>query len=114
MNNRIHSATGFAPNQVTIDNAGLVFQRMYPKLSKNIQPTTGLKPEFKIGQFVRILLPSILFQKGDLPKTSDEVYKIARILFHPVIKYKLTTLDGNLIAGSYNKAEIIPVKLPQE
>ena len=84
-------------------------------LSQNLQPSTGLKPRFKIGQTVRILLPSIVFQKGDLAKTTDEGYKIGRILFHPVIRYKLvSTSDGSLIAGSFNERELIPASLPQQ
>ena len=114
MNSRTHSATGLPPNEVTIDNAGQVFKRLYPMLSRNKQPSTGLKPKFRIGQFVRILLPSTLFQKGDLAKATDEVYKVARILFHPVIRYKLIATNGNLISGSYDQTELIPVEIPQE
>ena len=115
LNKRVHSATGLPPDEVSIDNAGEVFRRLYPMLSRNLQPGTGLKPQFKIGQTVRILLPSIVFQKGDLSKTTDEVYKIGRILFHPVLRYKLaSTSDGSLIAGSFNESELIPASLPQE
>ena len=115
MNSRIHSATGYAPNDVSIDNAGIVFMQLYPKLARNQQPLTGLTPRFRIGQTVRILLPSIVFQKGDLSKTTDEVYKIARILFHPVIRYKLSSIsDDGIIAGSYNQSELIAAELPQQ
>ena len=115
MNKRIHSAHGLPPNEVSADNAGMIFARLYPKLARNLQPATGLKPQFRIGQTVRIVTPSLIFQKGDLAKTSDEVFKIARILFHPVIRYKLaTTTDGSLIVGSYNQTELVPAVLPQQ
>ena len=115
LNNRTHSAIGMAPNEVTYDNAGAVFTRLYPDIAENRQPSTGLAPRFSIGQTVRILRPPSVFEKGDVPKTTDEIYKISRILFHPVIRYKLSDIaNNNIIAGSYNETELIPVSIPQQ
>ena len=115
LNNRVHSAIQMAPNQVTLENANQIFAKRHPKLAKNLQPELGLSPVFNIGDLVRILFPRKTFAKGDAPRTSPEVYKIARILFHPVIRYKLSEVSTNeIITGSFNQQELIPVSTPQE
>lgn len=115
LNNRVHSSIGISPNEVSIDNAHIIFKKLYPELAVNQQPKTGLKPLFKIGDHVRILLKQGIFTKGDVAKTSNEIYKIGRILFHPVIRFKLKDINTNeIITGSYNESELIPVTLPQE
>jgi hypothetical protein len=114
MNDRVHSATGMRPSEVTPDNAMQVYRRLYPYLSRNRQPPTGRRPTLSLGDHVRILIPSQIFVKGFEAKTSLEVYKIARILFHSTIRYKLSNIGSNaIVAGSFTANELIPVKLPQ-
>lgn len=115
MNSRTHSATKVPPNKVNLDNTPEIYARLYPYLAKGQQPPTGQKPAFFIGEHVRILFPKTTFTKGDVSKTSPEIYKIARILFHPVIRYKLAdSTSQNIITGSYNERELIKVYIPQE
>lgn len=109
LNERTHSAIGMAPNKATIENSGEIFAKLYPKLSKNQQPKTGLTPVFHIGDKVRILLRKSGFAKDDVSRTSDDPYLIARILFHPTIRYKLASIPSQeIIVGSYNQTELIP------
>lgn len=110
LNNRVHSSTGYTPNDVNVDNASKVFGKLYPDLANNNQPKTGQKPTFRINDKVRILYPKINFEKGDTVRTSDEVYLIGRILFHPIVRYKLADIDTKeIVTGSYNEQELIPV-----
>lgn len=109
LNNRVHSSIGMAPNEVTLQNTGKIFRKLHPDLSRNQQPKSGLTPKFKIGEKVRIQFPKKTFEKGDVSRNSDEVYIIGRILFHPVIRYKLAdNSTGELITGSFNQQELIP------
>lgn len=109
MNERIHSALGIPPNRVTLENSGKIFAKLYPKLAKNQQPESGLKPTFNIGDKVRILLKKSEFTKGDVSRTSEDPYLIARILFHPTIRYRLADIaTKEIIVGSYNQIELIP------
>lgn len=115
MNGRVHSATGMRPREVNGSNALSVFRRLYPHLADNQQPLTGRVPEFAIGDPVRILFPGSVFTKGFDTKTSPEVYKVARILFHPTIRYKLSNINSDqIVAGSFVSNELIPVTLPQQ
>lgn len=108
LNNRMHSSIGMAPSEVSLENAGKVFNKLYPELAKNQQPKVGLKPKFRIGDKVRIFFPLDIFEKGDSNRTSDEVYIVARILFHPVIRYKLAYISTKeIITGSYNELDLI-------
>ena len=114
MNNRVHSAIGMRPSEVNTENAMSIFKKLYPYVARNLQPPRALKPEFLIGDTVRILNPSKIFIKGFEAKTSESIYKIAKILFHPTIRYKLSPLDSDsIISGSFTSNELIGVALPQ-
>lgn len=112
MNNRKHRTIGMRPNEVNLHNTGSVFKRLYPYLGRNRQPPAFTKPAFAIGDHVRVLNPKNKFEKGDRQTASDTVYIIARILFHPILKYKLREDQSNnsdLIAGTYKEAELIKI-----
>lgn len=109
LNNRLHSSIGMTPNEVNLDNTAAIFAKLHPELAKNQQPKAGLKPTFKIGDIVRIQYPKKNFEKGDISRNSDDIYMIARVLFHPIVRYKLADIPSReIVTGSFNEQELIP------
>lgn len=114
LNNRIHSAIGLKPVEVTAENSSKVFAHLYPYLARNEQPPTGRVPLFRIGDEVRILTPTPVFTKGFQARTSAEIYRISRILFHSTIRYKLSNINSaDIVAGSFTANELILTHPPQ-
>jgi hypothetical protein len=115
MNSRQVSSTGIAPNDVTTENAHAIFRKLYPAISRNLQPETGLRPKLKVNDIVRVLAPKKEFTKGDIPRASEELYRVARIHFHPTIRYILKEAEsGELISGSFSIEEVIRVSPKSE
>lgn len=115
LNSRLHRSIGLAPNEVTEKNARLIFRRLHPELGKNIQPATGLRPLFSIGQRVRIITPTKTFTKGDLPRASAELYIISKIYFHPTIRFILRDLESKeIISGSFSHEELVKAGSDEE
>ena len=69
-----HSSHGFAPQDVTEDNAKEVYKKLYPLSRIRV----GCK--LKIGDKVRILVQKQEYEKGYTPKWSEEVYTISKVL----------------------------------
>lgn len=116
INERKHSATGMAPNDVTPETASLVFERLYPQIVKDLNPKNAIKPKFFVGQTVRCLAPtSNKYEKGDTAKMSQNIFIVAKILYHPLyIRYKLKdSITNQITLGTYNESELIPVNQVQ-
>lgn len=112
INGRKNRMTGYPPAEVTPENSHIVFARLYPILAGQLaQPT---KPAFKIGDEVRLLKKSDnTFQKGGAQFVSPDIYTVARVLYHPVLQYRLLDKKTqSIIAGKYSIQELIPVKTP--
>jgi hypothetical protein len=111
-NATVHSATGLAPNEVTVDKANQVFRRLYKPWAKS----WDLDKILKLGSHVRLRLSNRgHFVKSNVARNSAEVFVVGRIRLHPSgVKYKLFTLEERLpIAGTWNISEIVPIKQPQ-
>ena len=67
-NNRYHRSIKMMPSQVTAANSNAVFKNLYAK-----KPKTGKL--FSVGQLVRISKVKRTFEKGYLPKYTEEVFK---------------------------------------
>jgi len=110
MNSRKHKSTGMRPKDVNFTNAGKIFARLFPDLAQDKQPIQNLKPNFRLGQRVRVIdkLLRGKFLKGDIARGSAEVYIIGRILFGRTITYNLKEPEtGEFIADSYQESELI-------
>ena len=69
-----HSSHGFAPQDVTEENAKDVYKKLYPLSRVRV----GCK--LKVGDKVRILREKEEFEKGYTPKWSEEIYSIIKVL----------------------------------
>ena len=111
-NSTVHSRTGFAPNDVSADNANVVFRRLYRSfsgLTRNWQ-----RKILPIGTLVRLRLTNrgSTFSKASQPKNSAEVYKIFKIRIHSrlQIAYKLCTVENETpVMGLYGAGELVRV-----
>ena len=74
-NNTVHTATGYKPNDVSLDIANKLREE---KLKHNIQITDKQNQMFQVGDKVRYFINKTQFQKGS-GKFSAEVYPIERI-----------------------------------
>lgn len=102
-----HSATKFAPKDVSPENENDVLTNLYGFLWETDMLTTR-KPNFKIGDYVRISRkPSPIFRKGYKGNWSDEILIVSEIKdTYPRITYGLKDMEGVSIFGSYYDDEI--------
>lgn len=103
-NNTVHSSHGFKPNEIKSKDVDQVFHNLYAKLAQ--QPVR--KPKYHIGDKVRIAKMRLTFQKGYQQTFSDQVFKISAYVpgSHPVVSYKLETLEGEPVISSFVAAEL--------
>ena len=98
-NKSFHRTIGMAPNEVTVQNAQQVADRMYP-----------LKPEphwkFQIGDKVRISKYKNIFEKGYTQNWTDEIFVVAIRHNSNPVTYGLTDLLGEEIKGRFYEQEI--------
>ena len=92
-----HSSTGFAPNDVNRSNENMVRRILFPKIKKEKR---YLKPNFKIGDSVRITRKKSAFQKGYEQTYSYEVFEVAGIKDTYPVTYKLHDYKGEEIKVS--------------
>ena len=102
-----HSATKFAPKDVTKENENEVLTNLYGFLWET-DLLSQRKPKFKPGDFVRISRkPSPVFRKGYKGNWSDEILEISEVKdTYPRITYGLKDLEGVIIFGSYYDDEL--------
>jgi transposase InsO family protein len=102
-----HSATKFAPKDVSKENENEVLTNLYGFLWET-DVLFQRKPKFKIGDFVRISRkPGPVFRKGYKGNWSDEILVISEVKdTYPRITYGLKDLEGVIIFGSYYDDEI--------
>ena len=80
-----HRSIGMAPQDVTWDNEEAVWKRLYDKRLKGKRP----KPQFKVGDRVRLNKIHRTFEKGYLPGWTEEVFVVHRVVPGPVPTYKI-------------------------
>ena len=100
-NRSVHSATKFAPNNVSPANESIVRANLYPRV-----PPSKEKSKFKVGDLVRISRKDNVFRKGYAMGWTFEVFIIAEIKETTPITYGLKSFDNEPIAGSFYKEEI--------
>lgn len=93
-NSTYHESIGMSPNEVNLENTSKIRQRLYGNLPK--AKCSGLKPGDKVRKWIvernhikletldisckRIPVERTIFTKGYLPRWSDELYEISRVL----------------------------------
>lgn len=68
------------------------------------------KPQYAVGEWMRISRWKGLFEKGFHPNWSYEIYKIRAIKEGSPVRYYLQDYDGERVDGAFYSAELQPVK----
>ena len=79
-NNTFHSTIGMTPNQVTEDNEGEVFEKIYGFKNKREMLRKLKSPNIKIGDNVRKKYDFKPLDRGYYPNWTDQVFKIDKTL----------------------------------
>lgn len=110
-NNRINRITGFSPNDAYLEqNSSSVLanlEKYYTRYSRNKK-----KPEFKVGDTVRIRNKKNIFERGYSPKFSEEVFKIRKVLTNlPQVRYAISNFnETEEIKGTFYERELARAK----
>ena len=108
-NNRVHRTIKMSPMEASDpDNEALVHRNMYPvKREKKVK-----KPQFKVGDDVRISRVKGIFEKGMENNFSYEVFKIAEVLNTDPVTYKIKDESGEVLEGSFYTQELLKTQVP--
>ena len=102
-NNKLLSTIGMTPVKASQkENETKVLQNIVNKT----RPIPLRKPEFKIGDKVRISRMKAIFEKGYLPNWSEELYIVDKVQRTIPVTYKLKTLLDEEIEGSFYEKEL--------
>ncbi len=107
-NGRVHSATGFAPKDVTEKDTEVIFKKLYGYNSERelLKADSG-DPKLKKGNSVRISYLAKPLDKGYYPNWTDETFEIAEaIKGHSKPQYVLKDHTGEKIEGKFYPEEI--------
>lgn len=106
-NNSVHSSHGMKPVDVTMDNADVVFSKLYPKYYAN--RLLKSKPMYNVGDKVRLSKLRSPFAKGYRQTYTDEQFEIVQVILTrvpPVYKLRSSS-DGATIAGTFYAEELV-------
>ncbi|XP_074651575.1 uncharacterized protein LOC141906232 [Tubulanus polymorphus] len=106
-NNSVHRTLGIPPARVNADNE----ERLWKKLYGNEFPS---KATFKydVGDTVRVARQKKTFEKSYHPSWTEELFEIAYRRATRPVTYRVKSLDGELIEGSFYEPELQAVAKP--
>lgn len=107
-NNTVHSAIGIAPADVTEEDE----DRIRLKTAQRILDIKNRTNQINLGDDVRIVRKSSLFEKGAIAKYSDEIYTV--YAKDGTNGYRLKNSDGNVIPKAYQTYQLQPIKESKE
>lgn len=96
-----HRTIGVAPAAVNILNEKRILNYAF-----KVPSTEGMKIKFQIGDKVRISKTKGIFEKGYLPKWSDEVFVIAECKMRKPPVYVIKDQMGEIIDGIFYEPEL--------
>lgn len=107
-NNRYHTSIKMTPTEASSPRRTLeVYNILYGKKHKSSPP------KLKIGDYVRISREKPRFAKGHTWNWSEEIFRIVKVIPHPIPCYKIQDLDEEDVTGSFYEAELIQVSKPE-
>jgi hypothetical protein len=98
MNSRVNRSIEMAPKNVTNRDALRII---------NARTPNHYKPSFKVGDYVRAVLPDQVFRKGYKPQFSREIYKISKISTTNPITYKIQNKEKKSLPGRFYEKQLI-------
>jgi hypothetical protein len=111
-NNSKHRAIKTTPASVTKQNEEEIFKSQYG-FPKNSGLFESISFKYSIGDYVRLVVPEKLFQKGYTAKWTDEIFIIDhQIPTHPPT-YKIRALNGEFYEQKFYTEELIKINHTQ-
>ncbi|KAK7576269.1 hypothetical protein V9T40_012555 [Parthenolecanium corni] len=104
-NNSYHTTIKMCPNQVDETNILQVYHNTYDKKSRK-----KIKPKLREGDFVRLVREKGVFEKGYEYTFTEEIFKVIKVIRHPVPVYEIKDLNDEIIDGHFYEAELQKVK----
>lgn len=103
-NDSMHRSIGMAPSAVTPEKEAAIFKRLFPNYGNGKK----MQPRFQLNDEVRIQMERGPFTKSYLPRYSEEVFVITRIIRDDPPVYKLRSKSNNEeILGSFYNDELV-------
>ncbi|CAK1582677.1 unnamed protein product [Parnassius mnemosyne] len=105
-NHSFHSSIKMCPCDVNSNNIMTVWTNLYDRRSKKLS-LENPKPNFNVGDYVRITKYKHVFQKGYESNWSDEIFIISSIIDRsPWVVYTITDLQNEPIIGTFYEREL--------
>jgi transposase InsO family protein len=112
-NNAKHRSIEMSPSEVNDKNAYDLWLKQEGLAPAQVTLRNPRLPELNVGDYVRLSKAKQVFAKGYLPSWTEEIFQVAAVLdnFQPV-QYAVNDYGGNIIQGSFYRAELQKVKKP--
>lgn len=103
-NNSLHRSIKMTPIEGSKkENRDIVDKNLFPKTEGS---SCKLKPNFKVGDIVRITRYKKIFDKGYLPNWTTEKFVVDKVFKTDPITYEIKDMAGELITGKFYKEEL--------
>ena len=109
-NRRKHSSIGRSPEEVKSTNEKAVWLTLY----KDLPMLKSKKPRFQIRDKVRLSMVTQIFRKGYLPKWTEEIFTVSKIIKRKPVVYRVKDLSGEEIDGTFYEEEMQKVTPPTD
>jgi hypothetical protein len=106
-NRTVHSSIKMAPADVSDKNVLQVWKNLYSKVESYITP------RLKVGDTVRIAKEKKHFAKGYENNWTTEIFKVLRVIEHPIPVYEVADMTGEVIDGTFYESELQKVIVPK-
>ncbi|KAH7715381.1 Y26D4A.11 protein [Aphelenchoides avenae] len=111
INRSVCRSTGVAPRDVTFANAASLRARLYGNEAGAIPKNRGTAPSLKVGDYVRIEKNKQVFEKGYLPRFTDELFVVTKVRLTPrPATFALRDESGEPVRGWFYANELCPVR----
>ena len=102
-NNTRHSSNKITPVDASKkENILRVWRKFYPDHLE----INDIKPEFSVGDKVRISKKKKTFEKGYTTRWTKEIFMIVKVKRTSPVTYKIADLNGEEIAGNFYEPEL--------
>ncbi|XP_065223788.1 uncharacterized protein LOC135847968 [Planococcus citri] len=104
-NSSYHRTIHMAPSNVNPGNILTVYHNTYGNLSLTNRALYK-KPKFKVGDYVRLVKGKGTFEKGYETNFTEEVFKVKKVIGHPLPTYEIEDLSSEHVDGKFYEVEL--------
>lgn len=102
-NNKYHSSIKMTPVAASLKkNESKVWLNLYSTAGKK----KSIAPKLSVGERVRITKKKTIFDKGYVPRWTEEVFTVSQIQYTDPPTYKIKDSSGEIIQGSFYEQEL--------